>query len=106
MKKTVYIFSNGELKRKQNTLYFETEDNKKKYLPVENTGEIQIFGEITINKKLLDFLSQNEIIVHFFNYYGYYSGSFYPREHYNSGEIILKQAEHYLLKALSKTASE
>jgi len=96
MKKTVYIFSNGELKRKQNTLYFETEDNKKKYLPVENTGEIQIFGEITINKKLLDFLSQNEIIVHFFNYYGYYSGSFYPREHYNSGEIILKQAEHYM----------
>lgn len=96
MKKTIYIFSNGELKRKQNTLYFETEDGKKKYIPVENTGEIQIFGEITINKKLLDFLSQSEIIVHFFNYYGYYSGSFYPREHYNSGEIILKQAEHYM----------
>lgn len=96
MKKTIYIFSNGEFKRKQNTLYFETENGEKKYLPVENIGEIQIFGEITINKKLLDFLSQNEIIMHFFNYYGYYSGSFYPREHYNSGEIILKQAEHYM----------
>src|SRR5690606_12228755 len=33
---------------------------------------------------------------HFYNYYGYYSGSFYPREHHNSGYMILRQAEHYL----------
>jgi len=96
MKKTIYIFSNGELKRKQNTLYFESEEGKRKYVPVENTGEMMIFGEVTINKKLLDFLSQQEIILHFFNYYGYYSGSFYPREHYNSGFMILKQSEFYL----------
>jgi len=96
MKRTIYIFSNGELKRKQNTIYFEREKGGKKYVPVENTGEIMIFGEVTINKKLLDFLSQQEIILHFFNYYGYYSGSFYPREHYNSGYMTLKQCEHYL----------
>ncbi len=96
MKKTIYIFSNGMLKRKQNTLYFETAEGKRKYVPVENTGEMMIFGEVTINKKLLDFLSQQEIILHFFNYYGYYSGSFYPREHYNSGYMILKQSEFYL----------
>jgi len=96
MKRTIYIFSNGELKRKQNTIYFEKEKGSKKYVPVENTGEIMIFGEVAINKKLLDFLSQQEIILHFFNYYGYYSGSFYPREHYNSGYMILKQCEHYL----------
>jgi len=96
MKRTIYIFSNGELKRKQNTIYFEREKGGKKYVPVENTGEIMIFGEVTINKKLLDFLSQQEIILHFFNYYGYYSGSFYPREHYNSGYMTLKQCEYYL----------
>jgi len=95
MKKTIYIFSNGELHRKQNTLYFENEQGKK-YIPVENTGELMIFGEVTINKKLLDFLSQKEIILHFYNYYGYYSGTFYPREHYNSGFMILRQAEFYL----------
>lgn len=96
MRRTIYIFSNGELKRKQNTIYFEREKGGKKYIPVENTGEIMIFGEVTINKKLLDFLSLQEIILHFFNYYGYYSGSFYPRNHYNSGYMILKQCEHYL----------
>lgn len=96
MKRTIYIFSNGELKRKQNTIYFQREKGSRKYIPVENTKEIMIFGEVAINKKLLDFLAQQEIILHFFNYYGYYSGSFYPREHYNSGYMTLKQCEHYL----------
>ncbi len=95
MKRTIYIFSDGELKRKDNTLYFETEEGKK-YIPVENTQEIFVFGEVTINKRLLEFLTETEIIMHFFNYYGYYVGSYYPREHLNSGYMILKQAEHYL----------
>jgi len=95
MKRTIYIFSDGELKRKENTIYFETEEGKK-YIPVENTSDIFIFGEVTINKRLLEFLTESEVILHFFNYYGYYVGSFYPREHMNSGYMILKQAEHYL----------
>ncbi|MEW6687214.1 MAG: type I-B CRISPR-associated endonuclease Cas1b [Candidatus Edwardsbacteria bacterium] len=95
MKRSIYIFSDGELKRKENTLYFETEEGRK-YIPVENTSEIMVFGEVSVNKRLLEFLTQVEIIMHFFNHYGYYVGSFYPREHMNSGYMILKQAEHYL----------
>jgi len=96
MKKAIYIFSSGELKRKQNTLYFQKEDGSRKFIPIETTSEIYIFGEVTLNKKLLEYLTQKEIIMHFFNYHGYYVGTYYPREHYNSGLIILKQAEHYL----------
>jgi len=96
MKGTIFVFSNGELKRKENTIYFEGENNTKKFIPVENTSELHIFGEVTINKEVLEFLSQNEIILHFYNYYGYYVGSYYPREHYNSGFMILKQTECYL----------
>lgn len=95
MKRSIYIFSDGELKRKDNTLYFETNESKK-YIPIENIREILILGEITINKRLLEFLTEKEIILHFFNYYGYYIGSFYPREHLNSGYMILKQVEHYV----------
>lgn len=91
----MYIFSDGELHRKDNTLCFESVETKK-FIPVEDTGEIMVFGEVTVNKKLLDFLSQKEIVLHFFNYYGYYMGTFYPREHLNSGYMTLKQAEHYL----------
>ncbi|ABY93807.1 MULTISPECIES: type I-B CRISPR-associated endonuclease Cas1b [Thermoanaerobacter] len=94
MKKTIYIFSDGELKRKDNTLFFEGE-NGRKFIPVENTSEIMVFGEVSLNKRLLEFLTQSEIILHFFNHYGYYVGSYYPREHLNSGYMILRQAEHY-----------
>lgn len=95
MKKTIYIFNDGEIKRKDNTIYFETGE-KRSYIPIEDISDIFIFGEVSLNKKFLDYISQKEIIIHFFNYYGYYSGSFYPREHLNSGYIILKQAEYYL----------
>ena len=33
MNKTIYIFTNGEIKRKQNTIYFETEDGKRNMSP-------------------------------------------------------------------------
>jgi len=95
MKQTVYIFSKGELKRKGNTIYFQGEQGKK-YIPVENTKEIMVFGEVDVNKRFLEFLAQSEITLHFFNRYEYYVGSFYPREHLNSGYMILKQAQHYL----------
>lgn len=97
MNKDIYIFSNGELRRKDNTLYFESSEGKK-YLPVEEINNIWIFGDVNVNKRFLEFAAQKEIILHFFNYYGYYAGSFYPRKHLNSGYVLLKQAESYLDK--------
>lgn len=95
MQKTLYLFASGRLRRKENTVCVETEEQVK-YFPVENVRDIYVFGEVDLNKKLLEFFHQNEIVLHFFDYYGNYIGSFYPREHYNSGYMILKQAEHYL----------
>ena len=89
--RTIYIFSDGELKRKDNTIYLETLDGKRRFVPVETTREIDVFGEVTLNKRALEYFSQQEILVHFFNHYGYYVGSFYPREHYNSGEVTLQR---------------
>ena len=64
MKRPIYIFSSGELKRKDNTLFFENEDGKR-YIPVNNTSEIHIFGEVDINKRFLEFATTSEIILHF-----------------------------------------
>lgn len=91
---TRYIMSMGELTRKDNSLCFR-KDGRNVYIPVENTKEIYCFNEVSINTKLLDFLSQNHIIIHFFNYYGGYSGTYYPRDHYLSGKLIVKQALKY-----------
>jgi len=95
LRKNIYIFSSGELKREGNTLCF-IGDKAKKFIPVSNVSSVFIFGEVSFNKRLLEFLSSNEITLHLYNYYGYYVGSFYPRTHYNAGFITLKQCEHYL----------
>lgn len=136
MRKPLFIFKDGYLKRKQNTIYFqestqrnieeldniekfddnhldncEDTDSKdlnnqnqrsskninKKYIPFNAINEIHIFSNsFYITKKFLDFVSKHNILVHFYNYYGYYEGTYYPREFYNSGFILLKQVEHYL----------
>ena len=95
MKKPIYIFNDGQLKRKDNTLLF-IKENEKKVIPINAISEIHIFGEIDLNKRVLEFLTKNKVPVFFYNHYGYYIGSFYPREYLNSGLIILKQAEFYI----------
>lgn len=95
MKKSAYVFNDGELIRKDNTVCFQTQ-GKKRFLPIKDLNDIYIFGEVTVSKKFLEYATQNQILLHFFNYHEYYTGTYYPREHYNSGYMVLKQAEHYL----------
>ena len=45
------------------------------------------FGEVDFNVKLLTFIARNEIVLHVFNHYGFYVGSFYPRETNVSGTV-------------------
>ncbi|WP_297712021.1 type I-B CRISPR-associated endonuclease Cas1b [Clostridium sp.] len=94
MGSTRYITSMGELSRKDNSLCFRKE-GKNIYIPVENTKEIYCLNEVSINSKLLDFLASNNIVVHFFNYYEGYSGSYYPKNQYNSGKLLVKQVEKF-----------
>ncbi len=95
MERMVNVFSNGVFRRKGNTILFEGEKGNR-YLPVESVREIIVHGEVDFNKRFLEFFSEKEITMHYFNHYGYYMGTFYPREHYNSGFMILKQSEFYL----------
>jgi CRISPR-associated protein Cas1 len=90
-----YIFSNGRLQRKDNTLFFVTEDNKKKAIPIETVRNLYVFGEMDFNSKFFNFLSQNSVHLHLFNYYGFYAGTFEPRETLLSGHVIVKQAKAF-----------
>ncbi|KRQ85887.1 CRISPR-associated endonuclease Cas1 [Caloramator mitchellensis] len=95
MNKDYYIFSNGRLKRKENTVYFEDTEGNLKLLPVETVEKIHIFGEVDLNNKFLSFISSYGTIINFYNYYGFYMGSFYPRKKNVSGFLLVKQAEYY-----------
>lgn len=94
MGSTRYIMSQGELTRKDNSLCFR-KDGKNVYIPIENTKEIYCMNEVSVNTKLLDFLASNHVVVHFFNYYGGYSGTYYPRDQYCSGKLLIKQVNAY-----------
>lgn len=95
MKRNYYITKGGRLRRQDNTILLEFEGGGKKAIPVEDVEGFYLMGETDLNTKLLTFLSQKQIPLHVFNYYGYYSGSYYPREHLNSGFLLVEQVEHY-----------
>lgn len=94
-KKNYYILSEGILKRKENTIYFVNEKGKKP-IPINKVYSIYAYGQITFSSQVMSLLSKNEVPIHFFNYYGFYSGSYYPRETLLSGDLLVKQADYYL----------
>lgn len=91
-----YVVRGGRIKREQNTIYIESNDGVKKPIPVNDVQALYVLGEVDVNSKLLVFLSQHGIPMHIFNYYGYYSGSYYPRERLLSGFLLVRQVAHYL----------
>lgn len=95
MARNYYILKSGRIKRKQNTIYVVNKESRKA-IPINDIKSLFAFGELDLNTKLLNFLAQNKIPVHFFNYYGFYSGSFYPREKLLAGSLLVKQVIHYL----------
>lgn len=93
--RTYYLFSAGRLRRKDNTLAFEFDEGRR-IIPVEDIDHLYCFAPLDFNSKVLEFLAQQQVCMHLFGYYGYYAGSFIPREGLNSGFLLVKQVEHYL----------
>lgn len=104
MKKTYYLFNPGSLERRDNTLKFTPISDSEvehpvqgtpRYLPVEDINEFYVFGSLTANSALFNFLGQKDIAVHFFDYYENYTGSFMPRDGLLSGRMLLAQTSAY-----------
>jgi CRISPR-associated protein Cas1 len=101
MKKTYYLFNSGRISRKDNTLRFTPVDENgepqsPKYIPVEGVSDIYAFGALDVNSALLNFFGQQQIAIHFFDYYENYTGSFMPREYLLAGKVQIQQTAHYL----------
>ncbi len=86
MKDSLYITSHGTLSRLGNTLYFINKDVKKP-LPVNRINEINCYGKVTLKSGASSMLMKMGVPVNFFNKYGYYEGSLYPRLQLNSGLV-------------------
>lgn len=97
MRADYYILQDGILKRKENTVYFENADEKR-VLPINKIYSIYAYGNLSFSSGVVSYLAKNGIPIHFFNYYGFYEGSMYPRETLVSGDLVIHQAAHYLDK--------
>lgn len=111
----LYLTKAGRLRRKDNTLSFEMMNlpeeklladeeseeleymnpDQKHALPIETIDAIYVFGEMTFNSKLVNFLGQKKIPVHFFNYFGNHCNSLLPHAEQLSGDLVIKQGEAY-----------
>lgn len=90
------------MSRKDNTLKFTPVDEggaegQPRYLPIEQVGDLYVFGSLDANSALYNFLGQEGIAVHFFNYYEHYTGSFMPREYLLAGKMQVDQTRHYMV---------
>ena len=97
--KTRYIFSMGKLQKRDNSLLFK---NKKEqfYIPIKGIRDIYFLNEVSLNTRLLNFISKHKIVLHFFNFYGYYSGTYYPKRYLRSGNLTIEQSLAYVNKRL------
>lgn len=96
MKESFYIYNGGTLRRKDNTIQFINENDEKRDIPIERVNDIYVMSEMTFNTSLINLLAGKGVTVHFFNYYDFYNGSFYPRESLLSGNLLVNQTAHYM----------
>lgn len=95
MGQSFYVYNNGDLRRKDNTLRFTSSEGEKRDIPIERIDDIYVMSEMTFNTSFINYISQYGIPIHFFNYYHFYTGSFYPKEKLLAGQLLVKQVEHY-----------
>lgn len=96
MKRSYYIYSSGQLYRKDNTIAFINEEGQKRDVPIERVNDIYVMADISFNTSFINIIAKYGIPVHFFNYYNFYVGSFYPKEQLVSGNLLVHQVHYYL----------
>ena len=60
MKRSFFIYNNGELKRKDNTLTFIDENLEKRDIPIENINDLNIMSELSFNTKMINYISNHQ----------------------------------------------
>jgi len=93
--KNIYIASRGKLQRKENTLYFISEEGEKKALPVESIANIFCLNKVSLTHGAIQLLLRKNVCVHFFHE-DFYIGSLMPKQKYQAGFLLIKQVQAYL----------
>ena len=100
MTSPIFITKDGTLKRHENTVYFENHFQKTP-IPLEQADEIFCESHVTMTSGAIHLLASREIPVHFFNHYGFYESSLWPRKKNVSDNIVFPNLLSKWLKFIS-----
>lgn len=67
----------------------------KRPIPIEDIEAVYLFGECDLNARFFNFLGRSRVPLHFYNYFGFYTGSYWPRQEVVSGKTTIAQALLY-----------
>lgn len=90
-----HVFSHGRLERKDDTVRLVTEDDEKKYLPIERAEALFLHGQIDFNTRLMSFLDDHGVALHVFGWNDRFAGSIMPSRGQTSGRSLVKQVRAY-----------
>lgn len=94
-KQNYYITENGKIIMKNTTLYFVNKE-KKIELPIETIRSLYFVGSGSFSTKVLKEFQKRFILLHVFGVRGDYIGSFYPKEHFIAGEMLVRQVKNFI----------
>lgn len=95
MDRNYHVFSDGRIERKDDTVRLVTEDDGKKYIPIENAEALFLHGQIDFNTRLVSFLNKQGVAMHVFGWEDYYAGSIMPKRGQTSGRTVVSQVRAY-----------
>ncbi|MBX0296797.1 type I-B CRISPR-associated endonuclease Cas1b [Haloarcula nitratireducens] len=95
MNDNYHVFTDGRLERHNDTVRLVTEDDDKKYLPIENAEALFLHGQIDYNTRLVSFLNDVGVAMHVFGWNDYYAGSIMPERGQTSGQTLVEQVRAY-----------
>ncbi len=97
--RTHFLMSSGRLRRQDNNLYFDRYDEEDevigtKILPINAIDEIYLLGKVDIDSYTISFISDQNILLHFFSPYQSFRGNLFPNTSNSvnkSGFVLLQQ---------------
>jgi CRISPR-associated protein Cas1 len=95
MNDNYHVFSDGRIERTGDTVRVVTEDDEKKYLPIENAEAIFLHGQIDFNTRFVSFLNDQGVAAHVFGWHDHYAGSIMPERGQTSGQTLVEQVRAY-----------
>ena len=91
MKSNFYLYQSGILRRQDDSIVFETKDNKH-YLPIQQIDHLFVFGQVEFNQNVMKLLFEYGICIFLFTYQGKFLGKFLPYQE-KLGEHLIRQVQ-------------